>query len=174
VAGFEELRGPAGCVGGQELLAPPIDLFEQSQLCAGVGFLAAGDDAQVLGSVRQLVTVWSFPEQGGELDHCGLSQVSGCTFGVEHVVPAVLGCAAEGGAFSCAQLPSGGVLHCSPGRGVEVGDVVDEAVGGAGTVQGDQQVAVIPGRDLDDGLLEHLDVVTDGVGPGAALAQLER
>jgi hypothetical protein len=55
-----------------------------------------------------------------------------------------------------------------------VGDVVDEAVGGAGTVQGDQQVAVIPGRDLDDGLLEHLDVVTDGVGPGAALAQLER
>jgi hypothetical protein len=52
--------------------------------------------------------------------------------------------------------------------------VVDEAVGGAGTVHGDQQVAAVEDRYLSDGLLEDLDVVGRGVGAGAACAQLQR
>jgi hypothetical protein len=36
--GLEELGGFAGCVGGEELVAPPVDGFEQGQLRAGVGF----------------------------------------------------------------------------------------------------------------------------------------
>jgi hypothetical protein len=37
-----------------------------------VGSFAAGDDAQVCGLVRQLATVGSFPEEGGELHGIGL------------------------------------------------------------------------------------------------------
>jgi hypothetical protein len=49
VAGFEELGGCAGGVGGQELVASPVGLLEQGELRAGVGFFAAGDDAQIGG-----------------------------------------------------------------------------------------------------------------------------
>lgn len=53
--------------------------------------------------------------------------------------------------FPCAQIPSDGVMHALPGRGGQVRDVVDPSMGGASAVQGDQQVAAIPGRDLGDG-----------------------
>lgn len=42
VAGFEELGGLGGGVGGQELVAPAVAVFEQGQLRAGVGLFAAG------------------------------------------------------------------------------------------------------------------------------------
>jgi hypothetical protein len=52
MASLEELRGLAGGVGRHELVAPPLCLFEQRQLGAGVRFLAAGDDPQVGWPVR--------------------------------------------------------------------------------------------------------------------------
>lgn len=52
--------------------------------------------------------------------------------------------------------------------------MVDQAVGGTGTVDGDQQVTAIPGRDAGDRLVEHGEVIGGGVGPGAAFAQQQR
>jgi hypothetical protein len=49
--------------------------------------------------------------------------------------------------------------------------VLDEAVGGAGALDGDQQVPAVPGRDLGDRLLEYVKVIGRGVGAGAAGAQ---
>jgi hypothetical protein len=60
---LEELRGLAGCVGGHELVAPSVCLFEERQLGAGVGLFTAGDDPQVGRPVRQLITTGSGPEQ---------------------------------------------------------------------------------------------------------------
>jgi len=57
VAGLEELSGDAGVLVGGELVAPAVDLFEQGQLRARVGFLPAADDAQIGRPVLQLVTV---------------------------------------------------------------------------------------------------------------------
>jgi hypothetical protein len=73
---LEELGGLVGGVGGQELVAPAVDFFEQRQLGARMGFFAAADDAQVGWPVRQLVTVGVFAQQGGELDDPGLGQVT--------------------------------------------------------------------------------------------------
>jgi hypothetical protein len=57
---------------------------------------------------------------------------------------------------------------------VEGADVIDQAVGSAGTIHGDQQIAAIPSRDLPDRLLQHLEVIGGGVGAGAAFAQQQR
>jgi hypothetical protein len=53
----------------------------------------------------------------------------------------------DGRAFPGAELSADGVVHPGPGRGIECGDVVDQALGGASTVEGDQQVAAVSGRD---------------------------
>ena len=84
------------------------------------------------------------------------------------------GYACEGGAFAATEVPADGVLHAMPGPAVEGGDVVDQTVGGAGTVEGDQRVSPVGGRDLHDGRVEHLDVIGRGVGTGAAGAQQKR
>jgi len=87
VAGLEELGAVGGGAGSQQLVAPPVDLLEQRQLGSGVGFLAAGDDAQVGGPARELVTVGSFPQQGGEFDDTGLIGVAGLSLRVENSLP---------------------------------------------------------------------------------------
>jgi hypothetical protein len=49
--------------------------------------------------------------------------------------------------------------------------VVNQAVGGADAVHGDQQVQAVAGGELGDGLGKDGDVVRCGVGPRAAHAQ---
>ena len=44
VSGFEERQLPDPSVGGDGLVAPPVGLFEQGQLGAGVGSFPADDD----------------------------------------------------------------------------------------------------------------------------------
>ncbi|MGH3999858.1 MAG: hypothetical protein ACRDTJ_20635 [Pseudonocardiaceae bacterium] len=76
-----ELGGGAGGVGGQELVAPAVVLFQQGQLRAGVGLFAAADDAHIGWPAHQLVTTRSCSEQGGELDDagfCGVSRLAVC------------------------------------------------------------------------------------------------
>jgi hypothetical protein len=73
--------------------------------------------------------------------------------------------------------PAHGVLDPDAGVGVvggsvEGGDPVQQVVGGAGTVGGDQQVASVGGWDLGDRAAEEGDVVGGVVGPGGAGAQL--
>jgi hypothetical protein len=99
VAGLEELGGGGGCVGGQQLVAPAVEVFEEGQLGAGVGFFAAADDAQVLRSVGQLVTVGPFPQQGGELDESGFVEVTRCSVVIEDGAPGGCGYPVDGGAF---------------------------------------------------------------------------
>jgi hypothetical protein len=109
-------------------------------------------------------------QQSGELDNPGLVEAIRLAGDVEDGVEGVLGHASDGGAFSTTELPADGVVHSVSGSGVERGDVVDQAVRGAGTVHGDQQVAAIPGRDAGNRLVEHLDLITYGVRAGAARA----
>src|SRR2546423_13373771 len=77
VAGLEELGAVGGGAGSQQLVAPPVDLLEQRQLGSGVGFLAAGEDAQAGGPARELGTVGAFPPQGGEFDATRLTGGAG-------------------------------------------------------------------------------------------------
>jgi hypothetical protein len=99
VAGLEELGGLAGGAGGQELVAPAVDGFEEGQLRAGVGFFAAADDAHLGGPARQLVATRSFPQQGGELDDPGLAGVAGLALWVEDGGPGGGGDQVNGRAF---------------------------------------------------------------------------
>jgi hypothetical protein len=46
VAGFEEVQLPAGSVGGHELVAPSVGLFQGAQLRPGRGAFAAAQDPQ--------------------------------------------------------------------------------------------------------------------------------
>ena len=154
VAGFEELGVGGGGVGGQKVGAPAVGVFEQRQLRAGVGPFAAADDAHVLGPRGQLVTVGSVAQQVGELNDPGLVELAGLALGVEDGAPGGCGYAEDGLAFPGGQLPADGVVHRAPRRGVEPGDVLDQAGGSAGTLHRDQQVAAVGGRDLGDCLVQ--------------------
>jgi hypothetical protein len=101
VAGFEELGVGAGGVGGQELVAPPVGGLEQGELRAGLGFFAAGDDAQVSWPARQLVTAWCVAQQGGELDDARFPGVAGLALGVKDSAPARYGNSPTGSWASC-------------------------------------------------------------------------
>jgi hypothetical protein len=77
-------------------------------------------------------------------------------------------------AFPPTQFPAKGVVHPVPRCGAQGGDVLDHAVGGASTIHGDQQVSVVPSRDLPDRLVSYLEVICRGGGSGAALAGRQR
>jgi hypothetical protein len=93
---------------------------------------------------------------------------------IEDGTPGVRVYPPDGGAFPGVRLPTDGIGHPVSGSAGEGGDVLHQAVGGAGTISSDQQVAAIKGRDLPDGLLQHLDVIGGGVESRAAGAQEQR
>jgi hypothetical protein len=103
-------------------------LFEQRQLRAGVGFLAAADDAQVNGPALQLVTVGVSAQQRGQLGDGGLGLGAWFAVDVEHAVPGRRGDAADRRAFPGAQVPADAVVHPAPRLVVPRADVVDQAV----------------------------------------------
>lgn len=113
-------------------------------------------------------------QQGGELDDAGLAAVAGLAVGIQDGIPGRGGHVRDGGAFAGTELPTDGVVHPAPGFAVEGGEVVDEAVGGAGAVDGDQQIPPVLGGDLGNGLVQDLDVISCRVGASAASAQFER
>src|SRR2546430_9946811 len=71
VAGLEELGAVGGGAGSQQLVAPPVGLLEQRQLGSGVGFLAAGDDAQVGVSGPEPGCTGAFCHYGAEVGLTG-------------------------------------------------------------------------------------------------------
>jgi len=64
-------------------------------LRAGVGFLAAADDAQVFWPARQLVAVGMFAQQGGELYDTGFVEAPGLAVAVEDGAPGGCGYPAD-------------------------------------------------------------------------------
>lgn len=138
VACFEELRAAAGGVGGQELVAPPVGFLEQRQLSAGVGFLAAAENTHVGWPVRQLVAVGVLPQQAGQLHHTCFLKVAGCSVGVQDGITGIARDTGDGGTFPAAQVPAEAVMHAVPAPVVQCGDVIDQAVRTAGTVDSDQ------------------------------------
>lgn len=56
MGGFEELEGSGGGIGGDDLVALARVLFEQGQLRAGVGVVAADDDPHVGWPAGEAVT----------------------------------------------------------------------------------------------------------------------
>ena len=172
VTGLEELGVPGRGVGGDQLVAPAVGFFHQRQLRPGRGPFAAADDAHVGRPVGQPVPAGGAAQQPGQLGHAGVVGVAGLAAVVEHLVPVGVGELADRGAAAVVEVEPDRVVHPPPGCGVQRGDVVDQVQGGARTVAGDQQVPPVPGRELRDRLVEHLDVIDRGVAsrrcPGAA------
>ncbi len=70
VAGFEELQGAERGVGRERLVAPPVGLFEEGELGAGVGSFAARSSSsgspgcRVAGSNRRPNRAWAWSSTG--------------------------------------------------------------------------------------------------------------
>lgn len=83
------------------------------------------------------------------------------------------GRAADGGLVGVGDGPADGVVHGAAGgvQGLQVGE---QLVGGAGTVDADQQLGPPPCGELFDRGGEYLQVVGHGVGAGVARAEQHR
>jgi hypothetical protein len=64
--------GAFGQVGDPQAVAPAVGGFEEGQLGAGVGPLAAGEDSHRGRPAGELVTGWAVAQQRGQLGDVGL------------------------------------------------------------------------------------------------------
>ncbi|MGH3594317.1 MAG: hypothetical protein ACRDRF_25275, partial [Pseudonocardiaceae bacterium] len=72
MSGFAELDVGAGGVGGDDLVALALLLFEQAQLRTGVGVFAADDDPHVDRPAGEAVPAGAVAQQSGELGDLGV------------------------------------------------------------------------------------------------------
>jgi hypothetical protein len=93
---------------------------------------------------------------------------------IQRRLPRVGRHATDRDAFPLAQIAAHQVVHPPPRLGVEGGDVVDQAMGSAGTVAVTSRSPPMPGGDLRDGSIEHLKMIDYRVRTGTAGSQGER
>src|SRR4051812_2902575 len=101
VGGFGEGQLPATGVGGHELVAPAVGLFQGAQLRAGRGAFTAAQDPHVGRPVLQVVPAGADAQQPSQLDHSGAVfavEITGRAVAVPHVLPVILADVANGGA----------------------------------------------------------------------------
>ena len=161
VAGFEELDLPAGGVGGGDLVALALVLLEQGQLGAGVGVLPADDDPHVRRPPGEAVTAGAVAQQPGQLGD--LRVRPRCPVGVQRRGPRRFWQPGQDRADPLIEVEPCRVMHLVPGAGAELGDVLDQGVGGSGAVAGEQHPAAVPGGDLRDRGVHDGEVVGGGV-----------
>jgi len=139
------------------LVAVSVGLFEQRQLCAGVGPFPTDDQAHPSQPTAQV-------QQGGELgDVTALANVS---VGVGGERPHSFG------SFAMASRTLALVAYPTeystvrPRFGALRGEPVQQPMGGTSAVGADQHEPAVAGGDLGDGLGQDRDVVRDGIRAG--------
>ena len=165
---------PGRGVGGDELVAPAVGFFHQRQLRPGRGPFAAADDPHVGGQLasrsppterRSSPVSSATPASSGSRGRPRWSS----TWSQSESDSRPIAVRARS-----VQVEPDRVVHPPSGCGVQRGDVADQVQGGARAIAGDQQVPPVPGRELRDRLVEHLDVIEGGVAAGVARAQPKR
>lgn len=168
VPDVEVLDLPGGGVGGERAVAP-VRVLPQGRLLPGRPGCAAGEDAHVGRPPFELVPAGTAAQQPGQLDHLRI-EVHLALRGQPRRPVALTGCF-DRGAGAGIDGPPDGVLDAPTAGtvrlcGVQLVQVLDQAVGGAGAVDGDQDVAAVGCGDLVQGGVEDGDVVGRGERAG--------
>jgi hypothetical protein len=165
VAGFQESDLPGSRVGDERLVAPPITLFEEAELGAGVGVFAADDDPHP----GRPGLPQGVGQQAGDLHDVGV--FADIAVGVDRGCPRLLRHQRDRVPDRLGDRKPHAVLHRPApsavlGGSVQAGEPVQQAVRGAGPVSADQHLSPVRGGDLVDGPGEHVEVIGGRVGPG--------